>query len=66
MSFGQHDHPFYRPLWVRLAIIASTAIWTALEILYAKEGFWTVIAVAVFAYCLWAFLLNWKSPPEAP
>lgn len=57
MAFGVHDHPFYRPYIRRVAIVALTAVWAGVEALYAKDGFWTVIAVAVFAYCVWAFLI---------
>jgi hypothetical protein len=60
MPFGVHDHPFYKPKWRRLAIVAATASWALFELLFAKDGFWTAIAVAVWVYCLWTFLLNWK------
>jgi hypothetical protein len=57
MAFGVHDHPFYRPLIRRVLIVASTAIWAVVEFLYSKDGFWTVIAGALFVYCVWAFLI---------
>lgn len=56
-------HPFYRPLWRRIVIVATTAIWSAFEILYAGSGFWSVIAVAFFVYSLWTFFIAYK-PPE--
>jgi hypothetical protein len=61
MRLVDPGHPFYQPLGTRIAIVASTAIWSAAEIFYAKDGFWGVIAVAVFAYCLWTFIINWKN-----
>jgi hypothetical protein len=65
MAFGVHDHPFYRPLIRRVIIVALTAAWAAVEAFYAKDGFWTVISVAVFAYCAWAFLLAYpKGEPK--
>jgi hypothetical protein len=63
MAFGVHDHPFYRPKWRRVAIVALTAVWAAFEVFHVKDGFWTILAVAVFAYSLWAFILNWKETP---
>lgn len=63
MPLGVHDHPFYRPLWRRIAIVATTAIWSAFEIFFSRDGFWSVIAIAVFAYCAWAFLVAYKAPP---
>lgn len=65
MAFGVHDHPFYKPKWRRQAIVAVTAAWAIFELLVAKDGFWTVIAIAVWVYCLWFFLLNWKDTPTA-
>jgi hypothetical protein len=64
MAFGVHDHPFYRPLWVRLALIAVTGGWAAFEIFVTGQEMWTIIAVAAFLYCLWAFFIAWK--PDAP
>lgn len=63
MPLGVHEHPFYKPKWRRVAIVASTALWVGFELLFAKDGFWTAISVAVFAYCAWVFLLNWKEQP---
>jgi hypothetical protein len=60
VPLGTHDHPFYKPKWRRQAIVASTAMWAVFELLIAKDGFWTVIAIAIWTYCLWTFLLNWK------
>jgi hypothetical protein len=63
MALGVHDHPFYRPKWRRVALVATTASWAAFEILYTGSGFWTVLASAVFVYCFWVFILNWKDKP---
>ena len=65
MTFGVHDHPFYRPLWRRMAIVATTLLWAVFELLWVKDGFWPILASATFLYSIWAFLLNYKSPPEA-
>ena len=63
MAFGVHDHPFYKPKWRRQAIVATTAIWAIFELMIAKDGFWSVIAIAVWAYCFWFFILHWKDAP---
>lgn len=66
MPLGVHDHPFYRPLWRRVAIVVVTGAWAAFELLWAKDGFWTVLFGAVFVYSVWAFLINWKdTPPQS-
>ncbi len=63
MAFGIHDHPFYKPKWRRALLVASTALWAGFETFVAQDGFWMVLSVAVFAYSLWIFLLNWKDAP---
>jgi hypothetical protein len=66
MPFGVHDHPFYKPKWRRQAIVATTAMWAIFELLIAKDGFWSVIAIAVWGYSFWTFIWTWKdAPPEA-
>jgi len=59
------DHPFYRPLWRRIAIVAVTGAWTALEVFRGGEPMWMVIAGLFFVYTAWAFLISWKEPPAA-
>ena len=66
MSFGGNDHPFYKPLGVRLAIVAVTAAWAAFEILYSKDGFWSVIAGGVCAYAVYAFLIAYPKSQTPP
>jgi hypothetical protein len=63
MAFGVHDHPFYKPKWRRQVLVATTAAWAIFELLIAKDGFWTVIAIGVWAYSFWVFILNWKDAP---
>jgi hypothetical protein len=65
MPFGVHDHPFYKPKWRRQAIVATTAIWAVFELLIAKDGFWSVIATAVWVYSFWTFIWTWKDEPPA-
>jgi hypothetical protein len=64
MALGPHEHPFYRPLWRRIAIVASTIVWTSFEYFMGGSGFWTVIALAVCGYSIWTFL--WTYPKDTP
>lgn len=61
------DHPFYRPRSRRIAIVVVTAVWAAAELLADPASVWTVMALAVFAYAAWTFLIAWRDrpPPEA-
>jgi hypothetical protein len=65
MPLGVHEHPFYKPKWRRQAIVASTTLWVMFELFVAKDSFWSVIAIAVWAYSFWVFLWTWKDAPPA-
>lgn len=60
------NHPFYRPLWRRIAIVGSTYLWTAFELFVSKSGFWLAIAGGLAAMTTWYFLIGWKDPPDSP
>lgn len=61
-----HEHPFFRPLWRRIAIVAVCAIWAALE-WAANSQFWGMIASGFTAYAIWQFLYLYKPiEPEKP
>lgn len=57
------DHPFFRPLWRRIAIFAVCVIWAALEF-YGGSQNWGIIALAFAAYAAYAYLFNYKPPDE--
>ncbi len=53
------DHPWLRPLWRRIALVAFCAAWSIFE-LVAGEPFWAVLAIGMTAYGAWLFLINYK------
>ena len=66
------DHPFFRPLWRRIAIVAVCLVWAAIEFATGTP-FWGTLALAFAAYGAWQFLFAYKpvqtaepeaSPPE--
>jgi hypothetical protein len=63
VALGVHDDPFYKPKWRRIALVIFTGCWAGFEVFYARQGLWTVLSLAVFGYCVWTFLLNWKDTP---
>jgi hypothetical protein len=57
------EHPFFRPLWRRVAIVAFCAVWAGWE--YSNgESMWATIAGGIAVYGAWVFLLTYKAPPE--
>ena len=60
------DHPFYRPLWRRMLIVAVCFAWTGVEF-WNGEQTWGTIFLVVSAYALAALILFFKpKPPAAP
>lgn len=60
MKLSERDRAFFQPVWRRVLLIAVVALWAAWEILYTKDGFWTVLALGFLAYSVWAFVITWK------
>ena len=52
-------HPFYRPLWRRIAIVAVAFVWAAFEFSNG-ETIWAVAFGLIGLYCGWALLLAYK------
>ena len=50
---------FFRPLWIRLAIVAACAAWAAFEWVNGETG-WALMAGAVALYGAWSFLISYK------
>ena len=58
------DHPFFRPLWRRVAITLVCAVWAALELYGGGQSMWAWIATGMTAYAIWAFLLPKRGTEE--
>lgn len=58
-GIGMNSNDFFRPLWLRLAIVAACAAWVALEYLHDQPG-WAAIAAAATAYGVWSLLLAYR------
>lgn len=52
---------FFRPFWIRLAIVAACAGWTMLEWANGETG-WAMMAGAVTLYGVWSFLIAYEPP----
>ena len=56
-------HPFYRPLWRRIAITAVVALWLLFELLVTQNAFFIVIVAGLLAHTAWILLISWKDDP---
>lgn len=59
MSTSDRNHPFLRPLWRRLAVIAVCLAWLGFEIV-GGNGLWIAISGGLTAYGIWALLIAWQ------
>jgi hypothetical protein len=66
MKVSDRDHPFFRPLWRRIAITGLVALWAAYEFLVAQEGLWMALSVGFLVYAVYIFFLTWtdKAAPD--
>lgn len=55
-SFLQLEHPIYRPLWVRVAIVAACLGWALFEFT-SGSPFWGVLFGALGLYSAWGFFI---------
>jgi hypothetical protein len=58
------DHPFFRPLWRRVALVLFCAAWSVFEFWNGTQ-IWGTFAGGMAVYGLWMFLLNYKPPAES-
>lgn len=64
MSNGS-QHPFLRPLWRRVALVAICFIWAGIEF-YAGSPNWGTMVAALGVYAAWQYLYAYKPATESP
>ncbi len=64
MKRHEHDHPFYKPLWRRIAIVVVVALWLAFELFYAQNQLWIMLALGMLAYAVYVFFWTWPKTPK--
>jgi hypothetical protein len=63
MQLIDPKHRFYRPLYVRIAIVAVCLGWAIVEATVG-EPIWGIAVGAVGVYAAWMLLLNYTPSPE--
>ena len=66
MALGSPDstHPFFRPLWRRIATLAVCVGWAGFEVIWG-EPIWALAAVGLFAYGFWTLIVKF-APDSNP
>jgi len=57
-AMAQGLHPWLRPLWRRLLILAALVGWMGFEFWYEPLGSWFYIVLAVTIYAVWELFLR--------
>ncbi|MER8975253.1 MULTISPECIES: DUF3329 domain-containing protein [unclassified Mesorhizobium] len=57
------EHPFFRPLWRRVAVVAVCLVWSVIEFATGTP-FWGVIALGFAGYAVWQFFYPYKPADE--
>ena len=58
-----YEHPFFRPLWRRIAVVAVCLAWAGFEFWNGSNG-WGMAALGFAAYGVWQFFYLYSPPPE--
>lgn len=58
------DHPFFRPRWVRIAIVAVTLVWALVEVI-AGAPIWGGLFGAIGLYASYKFFIGFN-PRDKP
>jgi len=60
------NHPFFRPLWRRVAVVAFCIAWAIFEFATGTP-FWGIMVLAFAAYGIWQFFIIFDaSDPVKP
>lgn len=58
------DDAFFAPVWIRVAIVAVTALWGLFE-LSTGATLWGVVFLGLSVICAWRFLtIDYSSDPD--
>ncbi len=55
MKLIDPTHPFFRPLWVRVAVVGVAVVWAMVELIFGSPG-WAILFAAAGFYALWVFV----------
>jgi len=62
--FGTSSHPFFDPLWRRIALVVFCLCWSGVEFYFANT-MWGYLILAIAVYAGWAYLLTYKKSDQS-
>ncbi|MFD2173726.1 hypothetical protein [Rhodobacter lacus] len=60
------DHPMFKPLWVRIALVAFCFLWAGFEVFTTKSFLWAAIFAAAGGYAGYHLLYKYTPPAGKP
>lgn len=57
MKFLETDHPFFKPLWIRVLIVAFCVAWGVFEFI-GNAPFWGVLFLGMGVIAFWGFFID--------
>jgi len=63
MKIIDADHPFFRPLWRRVAVVVACLAWAVFEF-SGGQGFWGMLFAALGLYSGWVLLITFNPTEE--
>jgi hypothetical protein len=66
MFKNENQHPFYKPLWRRVAIVAVVALWLGFELWQQSDALWVAIAAGMLFYAVYTFFIRWPKDDGSP
>ncbi len=63
MGLFDLDHPAFRPLWLRIVLVAVCLGWAAVEFA-SGAPFWGVLFGGMGLYAAWRFFVTFDPRPE--
>ena len=71
LKFFETDHPFFKPLWIRILVVAFAACWGIFEFA-SGSAFWGVLFLGMAGIAFWGFFIDFdpdglkkKKAPDA-
>lgn len=58
------DHPFFRPAWRRILLVAAPFGWAAIEFSYGSP-IWAYLCAAIGGFLAWHLVITWKDKDDA-
>ncbi len=67
LKFFDFNDPFFKPLWIRIAVVVAPALWAGVELM-TGQTFWGVLFLAISALAFHGLFIafNPREPETAP